>query len=154
MFSVTLSMLRQTLCRLALPCPSQLPFPSFSDVAEAQSYFASTVLPRPLGPITQNLNSRVAFSINKRTQNMPIRRLRDMWEGSTNTRDVLGAQGARGGLHTVGTVAGFCERGDELSESDDQLSASKLPNAPRSQLWKYQGLMQLLNSWLANKPSK
>jgi hypothetical protein len=44
MFSVTLYMLRQTLCRLAVPCAFHLSFLSFSDVAEAQSYFASTVL--------------------------------------------------------------------------------------------------------------
>jgi hypothetical protein len=43
-FSVTLYMLRQALCRLAPPCPFQLPFPYFSDVAKARSYFASTVL--------------------------------------------------------------------------------------------------------------
>jgi hypothetical protein len=43
MFSVALYMPRLTLCRLAPPCPFHLPFPSFSDVAEAQSYSASTV---------------------------------------------------------------------------------------------------------------
>jgi hypothetical protein len=43
MFSVALYMLRQTLCRLAAPCPFYLPLPSFSDVTEAQSYSASTV---------------------------------------------------------------------------------------------------------------
>jgi hypothetical protein len=43
MFLVVLYILRQTLCRLAPPCPFHLLFPSFSDVAEARSYFASTV---------------------------------------------------------------------------------------------------------------
>jgi hypothetical protein len=38
-------MLRQTLCRLAPPCPFHLPFTSYCDVAQARSYFASTVLP-------------------------------------------------------------------------------------------------------------
>jgi hypothetical protein len=42
MFSVALNMLRQTLCRFAAPCPFHLPFPSFSDVAEARSYVAAT----------------------------------------------------------------------------------------------------------------
>jgi hypothetical protein len=44
MFSDTQHMHRQTLCRLAPPYPFHLPFPSFSDVAEAPSYFASTVV--------------------------------------------------------------------------------------------------------------
>jgi hypothetical protein len=44
MFSVTLFLLRQTLCRLAPPCPFHLPFPSFSDVAEARSCFACIVV--------------------------------------------------------------------------------------------------------------
>jgi hypothetical protein len=42
-FSVTLNKIRQTLCRLAPTCPFHLPFPSFSDEAEARSYFASTL---------------------------------------------------------------------------------------------------------------
>jgi hypothetical protein len=42
-FSVKVHMLRQTLCRLPLHCPFHLPFPSFSDVAEARSYVADTV---------------------------------------------------------------------------------------------------------------
>jgi hypothetical protein len=41
-FSYT-KMLRQTLCRLSPPCPFHLPFPSFSDMAEAHSYVAATV---------------------------------------------------------------------------------------------------------------
>jgi hypothetical protein len=44
MFSVALYVLRQTVCLLAAPCPFQLPFPSFSDAAKAQSYSASTVM--------------------------------------------------------------------------------------------------------------
>jgi hypothetical protein len=36
-------MLRQTLCRLAPLCPFHLPFSSYCNVAQAQSYFASTV---------------------------------------------------------------------------------------------------------------
>jgi hypothetical protein len=36
-------MLKQTLCRLAHSCPFHLPFPSYCDVAQARSYFASTV---------------------------------------------------------------------------------------------------------------
>jgi hypothetical protein len=43
-FSVTLSKLRRTLCRLAPPCPFHLPFASCCDVAKAQIYSASTVL--------------------------------------------------------------------------------------------------------------
>jgi hypothetical protein len=34
----------QTLCRLAPSCPFHLPFPSYCDVAQARSYFASTVI--------------------------------------------------------------------------------------------------------------
>jgi hypothetical protein len=37
------NMLTQTLCRLASPCPSHLPFPSYRNVAQVRSYFASTV---------------------------------------------------------------------------------------------------------------
>jgi hypothetical protein len=44
MFSVTIYMLRQTLCRLASPYPFHLPFTSYCDVAQARSYFVSTVL--------------------------------------------------------------------------------------------------------------
>jgi hypothetical protein len=40
-FSVTLYVLRETLCRLAPPPPR--PLPSFSDVAKARCYFAATV---------------------------------------------------------------------------------------------------------------
>jgi hypothetical protein len=42
MFSVILYMLRQTLCRLASPCPFYRPFPSYCDVSQARIYFAST----------------------------------------------------------------------------------------------------------------
>lgn len=38
MFSLTVNMLKQTLCCLAHPCPFHHPFPSFSDVAEARRY--------------------------------------------------------------------------------------------------------------------
>jgi hypothetical protein len=47
-FAVTLHMLRQTLFSLAPPRPFHLHFPSYCDVAQAQSYFASTVLPHIL----------------------------------------------------------------------------------------------------------
>jgi hypothetical protein len=46
MFSVALYMLRQTLCRLGARCPVHHTFPSFSDVADDQSYSASTVRAR------------------------------------------------------------------------------------------------------------
>jgi hypothetical protein len=49
MFSVTLYMLRQTLCRLAPPCSFHFPLPCFSDVAEARSYIVATVLLRITG---------------------------------------------------------------------------------------------------------
>jgi hypothetical protein len=55
MFSVTLYMLKQTLCRLAPPF--HLPFPSFSDVAEAQSYSASTV------PIREAVRIQILITI-------------------------------------------------------------------------------------------
>jgi hypothetical protein len=43
MFSVKVYMLRQTLFRLAPPCPFHLPFAFSCDVAQARSHFASTV---------------------------------------------------------------------------------------------------------------
>jgi hypothetical protein len=43
MFSVALHMFRHTLCSLAFPCPIHLPFPSYCDVAQARSHFASIV---------------------------------------------------------------------------------------------------------------
>jgi hypothetical protein len=47
MFSVTLYMLRQALCHLASPCSFHFPILSYSDVVQALSYFASTVLLMP-----------------------------------------------------------------------------------------------------------
>jgi hypothetical protein len=45
MFSITLYVFRHTLRRLAPPCSFHIPFPSFSDVAEARSYvFANEMM--------------------------------------------------------------------------------------------------------------
>jgi hypothetical protein len=75
-FSITLHRLRQTLCRLAPPCPFHLLFPSFSDVPEAPSYSASTVHPsssqyeRALASKPINSFASTAFCLN-----CPLQRL-------------------------------------------------------------------------------
>jgi hypothetical protein len=57
MFSETLYMFRQTLCRLSASCLFHLPFPSFGDAAEAQIYSASTVF----FPHALELHIRILF---------------------------------------------------------------------------------------------
>jgi hypothetical protein len=57
MFSVILYTLRQTLRRRAAPFPFPSFFPSYCDVSQARSYFASTIQAAQQRKVTWSVNS-------------------------------------------------------------------------------------------------